>query len=578
MKRFASLDFLRGLAILIMICLHIISDSLDLDLLFSDIDNEPLINIVMLVVLPFLGGLAGFFLLTSAISNMVSMYKQLEKGMPANTLIVRQIIGGLLIVLFAMLCEGLIGYHGAWGQYIRTLSNPSSWESYANTILSRWNHFEAIHTIGWCVVFNGIIQGLLSRNDQWKNVPRLIKNYIIIGVITIVLTIPIWIGVSKLVPGYPWAKSPLSGQQIYMPQIGKDNFWYILASPFLAILAAPMEPLFPYLAVSCIGSIIGIVMSQPPERIPKNFVKKVLFIALFAFIVGAIGVVITVITVMDGAGFMQAVNLYKDISFHRHWFPDNFRVAYASYLNIFSWLWQFLVLTGFGTMFTMMVIYLVEWRGVGHDFGNFKSVRFVRRFGFTAFTNYNNQWYYILVWTIVAYLLTGVYKGKMLWDGVLLTVVLSLFAYYIIMKLWEKVGFIGSIEWMIGTIAFSLIPSKRDATKVEKKWYEKGKLDVENAFYKAEWIDVITPDEQYYSQKRDSQILAKIAKISLASIIFLPFNIFIMFMLGDVKKKEGDNPALKQATTLSLIGTIITVIFLVLCFTLTPKMVGFSLA
>ena len=214
MKRFASLDFLRGLAILIMICLHIISDMLDLDTLFADINNEPFINVIMLIVLPFLGGLAGFFLLTSAISNQVSMYKQLEKGLSPNALILRQILGGLLIVLFAMLCEGLIGYHGAFGQMIRNLGREHNWQAYGNTALSRWNHFEAIHTIGWCVVFNGIIQGLMSRNGQWKNTARIIRNYILIALVIIILTIPVWIGVSYIVPGYPWARSELSGQQI----------------------------------------------------------------------------------------------------------------------------------------------------------------------------------------------------------------------------------------------------------------------------------------------------------------------------------------------------------------------------
>jgi hypothetical protein len=560
-----------------MISLHIISDSLDLNTLFADINNEPFINVILLIVLPFLGGLAGFFLLTSAISNMVSMYKQLEKGLSAKDLIIRQILGGLLIVAFAMLAEGLIGYHGAFGQMIRGLGRTPDWVAYANTALSRWNHFEAIHTIGWCVVFNGIIQGLLSRNEQWKNVPRLIRNYIIIAVIMVVLTIPVWIGVSQLVPGYPWARSPVSGQQIYLPQIGKDNFLYILVSPFLAILAAPMEPLFPYLAVSCIGSIIGIVMNQPPEAIPKNFVKKILFTGLSMFIVGAIGVTITVITVMDGAGFMTAVNLYKEISFHRHWFPDNTGEAYAAYLNIFSWLWQFLALTGFGTMFTMMVIYLVEWRGVGAEFGNYRFVRFVRRFGFTAFTNYNNQWYYVLMHVLMGFLFTGVWKGNMLWDGVIVTVLCSYLLYHVILISWEKVGFIGSIEWMIGTIAYKLIPTKREAGKAEKKWYEKGKLDVQNAFYHPEWIAVITPTENDRTNYRDSRIIAKIAKICLVAVIFIPFNIVTLLIALDVKKKEQANPALKQALTVSLIGTVITVVFLIICFATTPNMLGIPL-
>ncbi len=66
-KRFSSLDFLRGLAIILMIILHQISDLLDIGTLTADLNSVPLINIVALLILPFIGGLAGLFLLTSAI-------------------------------------------------------------------------------------------------------------------------------------------------------------------------------------------------------------------------------------------------------------------------------------------------------------------------------------------------------------------------------------------------------------------------------------------------------------------------------------------------------------------------------
>jgi len=77
MKRFASIDFLRGLAIFIMLILHMLGDYLDVNTLLVDINQLPLINIVALIVLPFLGGLAGLFLIASSISNMISMQKRI---------------------------------------------------------------------------------------------------------------------------------------------------------------------------------------------------------------------------------------------------------------------------------------------------------------------------------------------------------------------------------------------------------------------------------------------------------------------------------------------------------------------
>ena len=65
-KRFASIDFLRGLAILIMLCLHVVMDVLDVNQLMGAINDVSILNVLALIVLPFLGGLAGFFLMVSA--------------------------------------------------------------------------------------------------------------------------------------------------------------------------------------------------------------------------------------------------------------------------------------------------------------------------------------------------------------------------------------------------------------------------------------------------------------------------------------------------------------------------------
>ena len=96
MRRYASIDFLRGLAIFMMLILHQVADTLDINNLLDNLDAIPLANVVLLVVLPFLGGLAGFFLLVSATGNAVSMTKFLMKGKSAGALAIRQFLGGFL--------------------------------------------------------------------------------------------------------------------------------------------------------------------------------------------------------------------------------------------------------------------------------------------------------------------------------------------------------------------------------------------------------------------------------------------------------------------------------------------------
>jgi uncharacterized membrane protein len=146
MKRFSSIDFLRGTAIFIMIALHTISWFLNIDSLLNNINDVPLANVLGLVVLEFLGGLAGFFLLVSAIGNMISMYKRLQSGRSADDLLRNQVITGILLIIFAYLVEGTIGYLGALGDVFHNLNNPAG-PNYLSTMFSRWAHFETIHTI-----------------------------------------------------------------------------------------------------------------------------------------------------------------------------------------------------------------------------------------------------------------------------------------------------------------------------------------------------------------------------------------------------------------------------------------------
>ena len=123
-KRFASLDFSRGLAIILMLVLHVIMTVLDINGLFTKVNDLPILNLIALILLPFLGGLAGFFLLVSSVGNMVSMYNDLERGNSIKNIVVKQVVGGFLLLIFAMLCEGVTGYFGLVGNFFSSLNNP----------------------------------------------------------------------------------------------------------------------------------------------------------------------------------------------------------------------------------------------------------------------------------------------------------------------------------------------------------------------------------------------------------------------------------------------------------------------
>jgi len=359
MKRFASLDFLRGIAILMMLIGHQIADFLDLNGLFPQINSIPLFNIFVLVILPFIGGLAGFFLLISSIANSISCIKNLEKGHSTSSLALKQLVGGFLIYIFAMLSESTIGYYGGLMGVTRRLNVPLyiDWAA----VLSRWGMFETIHTIAWCIMINGVITAFLSRGERWKNPLKQMKIYGVLAVLIVAITPVVWIGISKIIPGFPFGTWP-SGTSHHMPQIGKDPFGEVILGAILGAMAAPMEPIFPYLAVSLIGTMIGIGVAQPEKGLFKSFFKSWFSIGTVMYLIGIIGVGITLGNVIGAnfEGFDRAVLIYRYFPYHRHWAPDAF-----SELSWISYLWQFLAVNGWSIVAVISLIYAVDFRNKG---------------------------------------------------------------------------------------------------------------------------------------------------------------------------------------------------------------------
>jgi hypothetical protein len=170
-RRFASIDFLRGLVIVVMLVLHIVSDTLDLDY-YLDHDNEnnladgAVVNVLVLITFPFWGGcLAGLFLLTSAIGNGASTRRNYtNQGHTPMSIMRHQVLRGAILICAAMFSAAFLGYHGAWGSVMTNLHRlPDIWSGELDITSWRYNGyvFETLHTIGWCTLLNGCIQGVL---------------------------------------------------------------------------------------------------------------------------------------------------------------------------------------------------------------------------------------------------------------------------------------------------------------------------------------------------------------------------------------------------------------------------------
>ncbi len=594
MKRFASIDFLRGIAIVVMLFLHMIGNFLDSKTLFIYIEDRALINFVVLVAFPFCGGLAGFFLLVSAIGNMVSMHNHLQAGRSVSSLVTKQVVGGILLLCFAFLCESTTGYLGALGNFFHKLHNPGAGK-YAIPMFQRGFTVETIHTIAWCILINGLVQGYLSRNGAWRNIRYQVTQYAALAVFVVVMTQPVW-QLAELYGGrygYPW--NLVTGEMVCRPYLlgASTTFADFLKGVFLAPLAAPMEPLFPYLSISFAGSIIGLVISQPAKNVPRNFPRKVLFIGLAMFIVGTVGLVCYIATIASRkGGFSDAVAVWRSLPFHRQWY--NFPEVPESLAFPLAWLWQFLSLNGVAIMATMFAIRVAEFRGRGAFFGN--NTAFIRRFGFIAFTNYNNQWYFWIAQFFMGALIAAAgaqnvayiaslpgdpYNPylKLDWGFTLLLVVIVFAMYHAIMLLWEKIGYLGSLEWCMLTIAHAILPTRKapKSDEIRKRWWQKGMLNVEGAFYNVQWLNIVEDSEIDHANKADSKFALKVALIGLLSIVFMPATFVSLVLARDARETEGKNTHNQLARAVSIFGITLMIAATFALSLVTPAMLGLSL-
>ncbi|NHJ31691.1 MAG: hypothetical protein FK732_02405 [Asgard group archaeon] len=596
-RRFATLDFARGAAIFLMIGLHTLSLVLNInEMLDAGLEQRALINLVMLMLLPFYGGLAGFFLLVSSASNMVSMYRDLDKGSSVRSIVFKQIFGGVLLLIFAMLCESLIGYHGAFGEFFKYLDDPSIFFQYDpllnyehwlsptpiyynwQVLLYRFNHFETIHTIAWCIILNGLVQGALSLKEGWKDRRRMIIAYVVLAVVVVALTQPIWDIISLYGPdaaGYPFGFTE-AGNRMFTPVLGEDKWWRFIAAPFLSALAAPMEPIFPYLAISFIGSIIGIVITRPKEEINKKFPRNMFLVGAIMFVSGLIGVAVVILGVMNTQGFGRAIDIYVLLPYHRNYSPD-----FQNYIPPFSWLAQFLLVNGFALMLVMLLFRLIEFRGRSKAFSD--KTKVVRRFGTVAFSNYNNQAIYYVIFFFLSWIIKPAPYDKFFWPGTVLTVAVALGVYTLLLYGWEKIKYTGSIEWIIRTINNNLIPLRRQRFDPSVKWWQKGQVDVEGAFYNPEWIDLVDPDEEkeknkeeFLEEKYESRLALRLSLIGLFTILLNAASIFGLFASLRARKLEGKNKKNTRALIISIVGCVLFAAFYIVCFSLKISALGIS--
>ena len=551
MRRYASIDFLRGFAIWLMILLHSLmrvydrSWSEDMDLL----EQLPLIYMILMLIILFLAGWAGFFLLISSIGNTLSMQKALKRGDSVLSVVSKQVLLGFLLLLCALFIESIGGYHSMLGNLV-------SGQSISASLLYRAFHFETIHTIAYAMMINGLIGGLLAINEGYKKDKRNIFINLALAVVVIIIAVIVY-NVPTTYGGISTLQEFGTIQQLNQEPWGAG---WDLKEFFIKVTVVPLigqpEPLLPFLATALIGNVIGILMARE-----KPFHKEM-----------KVGMAVgTLLTLGGMIGAFVLVGLGQQDLFEL--FLNAYQITYLT-----AWLPMYLFTLGTQLVATFLVIRLVEFRGRGQVFA--KRTKYFRRHGFVALSIYAYQFLDVIPrWILATFpciptptgcaniVTEGALASKSLWGPwAFLVFVINFALWYLILILWEKVNYIGGYEWLINVLAGFFIKSRR--TKVTKDgkdkyvWWKPQRLNVKANFYDVDWINLVEETKVGPDSKSDSKLSLKITAINLilnAFIFFLPISLFGLMIAFSARKTEGKNAMNTIAIVLGILGSVIFV-------------------
>jgi hypothetical protein len=448
-KRIASLDFMRGVAIWMMIFFHASTHMYDYTWVadqFENIYTFPLPVLIFLLILIALGSWATFFILISASVNSFSMTKRAKKGADIRIVFYKQLFTGFGILAIGWLVESFIGMHGYLGYAIR----DGDWTN----LYPAWKALfvmKALQIIGWSTIINSIIHYFLMRNGGSSLYKRNLIIYcaIILGIIVITPFAHQWVDqMNWLVP----ETLPIDSIDYFSRKWPDQYVQTFNASPRTFILVwflGDQLPLIPCIGASFFGSIIGMTLSQ--DKPPKKILRWGVLVSFMMVICGIILIVL---------GFP---------------FLPTGRPSIAS----------FLLQIGAQLLVIIIFLRLVEFRGKGAKFARNPVVKYFRLWSMVSLSVFCLQLYEMFGRWLLTLIVSPFRDINFLQHGTfsyhtvhwpMMAALFVILCFDIILRLWARINFAGSFEWFV--IRFQSIATKDISPR----------LDVDLMMNRINWI------------------------------------------------------------------------------------------
>lgn len=438
MKRLTSLDFLRGIAIIFMVAVHMllavwyIIGHLNLDYLFAHPWTLPFAGIIILIT-----HWRGLFILISSIVTYHRMAEAVKNGKAYQKILINELLYGLIVLIIAKIYTTFFTTWGIFDDWTRGLG----WKVEK---LDFFYFAEALDIIAFGIIISALLFFLMQK---WNSSLGKIAIYFVLGILVFLLSdlVHTWVNTLAI-----WPDPALAASEGWTLQ-SSDRFMDEVVRPIrrtiLVWLGGREAPIFPMLGVSFIGSCIGIIITQEKPQI--KHIRYGYLGALGLFLIGGIVLVIQI--------FNGTFEFRPDFHIHPTWF--------------------ILINTAFQGWLVLLLFRFIEYNPKLNEAKWLKISLPVRRWGMIALSIFMFQWWDGVVrWLFIILFdlnLNERYTVNKWWS--LALIITSLLMFELIIRLWEKIHFIGT--WEFGLRIFrSWISGKpvqvKDALHLQEKLYD----------------------------------------------------------------------------------------------------------
>jgi len=430
-KRLATLDFLRGLAILMVVGFHSIERALPIDFWDNFISIAPKWQYYLFGPFLLLMSWRGFFILISAIVYIYTFEAKVRLSDKPGILLKENIMKGTILFLFGCIINIFLAPDATVGSFLLT----GQWQP--EEFIFKLNKSNAIQMIALGLIVFSFIHFLLTRNKGYEKISRNILIYAFLAILIIIFA---QILNQILFSNYGITRDEIINMETNSP----DQFF---TSIFLANIVGNDQPLFPYLSVTFLGCIIGIILSQDGWSNKKKLFKIFL-----------LGTICVIVGLLDWIFITESEPL------------ETFMIAPR---------WFLILNTGLQLFLIIISLYFFDYsKNTQKKLKRIKNVRFLRRAGLVSLTLFSTQFLDFIPRLLLTkitgedYLslgnLTTLYQSFLLLGTVILY-------WALLLRLWEFGKFYGTFDWFMAH-ALSLFSKKKinwhDPLKIKQNLYE----------------------------------------------------------------------------------------------------------